>query len=311
MDVEPAIAVLLFLLLGTPLMLAIYVRYSSGLERLQRIDRNKEGKRKVPTSGGIFLLPVLCLTQALLLGNFGLALAFALLIAGLIGLIDDLKGTGVWIKVPLMMLPSLPFLLFHSLGKLSLPLPFFLNLFPLFLLLPLLSSFFSNAFNIISGYDGLSPGIALIQLGLLSALAFLNANFLLCTAGMLSLLSTTALFYLNSYPSKILPGNSGTFLLGTLIPFLFIYGGFWLPLIILFLPHIAEFLFKLRYKGKTEVFGVLKNGFITYQGKPKSIVHFLLRIRYWKEEEITYSLLAIEFLLALLSLTILETNAFI
>ncbi|MEM3494072.1 MAG: hypothetical protein QXD15_06925 [Thermoplasmata archaeon] len=302
---ELLIPVLLLLIFSTPVLLAVYIKISRKFHKLLRIDRNKVEKRGVPTAGGFFLLPVISCAPALLLGNFGISLALGVIVAGFIGLVDDLKGTGIWIKVPLMMVPSLPLIVFWAMGSYQVEVPWILAWVPFWLLLPLLTSFFSNGFNIISGYDGLSTGIGAIQIGTLGVLALLANDLVLASLALVCLLPVTTLLLFNWYPSKVFPGNSGTFIIGTVGPLLFIYGGFWLPLIILFLPHICEFLLKVRFRGKTEVFGEVDHaGSINYKGKPKSVVHLLLRRGRWMEVEVTEAFLSLEVMLALIAVAL-------
>ncbi|MCX8173042.1 MAG: hypothetical protein N3F63_00315 [Thermoplasmata archaeon] len=298
-------ALCLGLTFSTPFLLGVYIRNARKFPELLRVDRNKPERKAVPTGGGIFLLPAITCILATLLGNFGISLGLAILIAGFIGLIDDIKGTGIWVKVPLMMLPSIPLIVYCVSGNWTVSPPWILAVVPFVFLLPFITSFFSNAFNIISGYDGLSPGIGVVQLGTLASLAFLVNNMVMGSAALLCLLIAGILLLFNWYPSQVFPGNSGTFITGTLVPLLFIYGGFWLSLIILFIPHICEFLFKLRFRGKTEVFGVVdREGFITWRGKPKSIIHFLIGRGRLKEQDITMAFLGLEVLLATLALVL-------
>lgn len=302
------IAVLLIMMSSTPLLLAVYTKKARMFPNVLRADKNKLEKKTVPTSGGIFLLPAITCILATLLGEFGIALAFAVLIAGFIGLADDLKGTGIWIKVPLMMLPSLPLIIFWVAGEYKIDVPWFLTIFPFIFLLPFITSFFSNAFNIISGYDGLSTGIGAIHLGVLGVLSFVSNNMILCSVALLCLICVGTLLLFNWYPSLVFPGNSGTFIIGIFVPLLFIYGGFWFQLIILFLPHTCEFLLKLRFKGRTDVFGSLdSDGYITYMGKPKSIIHFLLRRGRWKELDVTITFLGLEGVLAVIAVALVFT----
>lgn len=294
-------AVLLAIIFSTPLLFTLYIKISIKFPQVLRNDRNKPEKKTVPTSGGFILLPTTTCIFVAFLGDLGISFALAVLIAGFIGLIDDIKGVGTWIKVPLMMLPSLPIIAFFSFGRCQIDIPWPLSIFPFVLLIPLITSFFSNAFNIISGYDGMSPGIGVIQLGALGTLAVLANNMVLSSVAMLCLLSIGTLLLFNWFPSRVFPGNSGTFIIGTLVALLFIYGGFWIPLIILFLPHILEFLLKIRFRGRTEVFGTVDEiGFITYHGRPKSVIHFLIMCGRWTEAEVSTAFLGLEVMLSLL-----------
>ncbi|MGC8913371.1 MAG: hypothetical protein ACP5JR_07860 [Thermoplasmata archaeon] len=284
----------------TPLLLLFFIQNACHTHLLIRIDRNKKNAPMVPTSSGIFLLPAVISFLPVFLGNFGSAIAIAVLIAGLIGLVDDLKGVGIWVKVPLMMLPSIPVILYLSIFENEISNPPFLAFVPIVFLAPFITSFFSNAFNILSGYDGLSTGIGVIQIGVLASLAFISGKIELLAASLLLLPPLSTIFIFNWFPAKLFPGNSGTFITGTLTALLFVYGNFWLALFVVFIPHIAEFVMKLRFRGNSEVFGTIdENGKITYSGKPKSIVHFLLLRRHWLEFEISSIFLCIEFVLGL------------
>jgi len=293
---------LLFTIFVTPGIILIYIKNTGKFSPLLRKDANKPEAHSVLTSTGIFMLPGMVYTLVFLLGELGLAISLGIFLAGVLGFIDDLKSVGVWTKIPLMCIPSIPVLAYCTLNGYS---PLIFSILPVIYILPLVTSFFSNAFNIVSGYDGMSMGTGIIQIGTLSVLAFLSQDYTLFTSSVLLMLIIGFVFHVNWYPAKAFPGNSGTFLVGTLIALLYCFSGFWIPLIILFAPHIAEFVMKIRFRGNTNVFGrVDALGNISYNGKPKSIIHFILRNRTLKEYQITQIMLICESVLGLLSILV-------
>lgn len=187
-------------------------------------DLHKPGKPRIPkTAGPAFMITLLTGLILSLINNMTLFACHVLaaMIAGLIGFYDDFKGLGAVWKVVLLTLPSLPVLL----GGAYVPRPYIplvgsLRIHIIYpLLLPLAYSVSANAYNMIDTHNGIAVTVALT-----SSIALLVSTVdrpqPLSEGFIFSLFVISFLIsYLpfNAYPSKIFNGNSGSFMLGSLV----------------------------------------------------------------------------------------------
>jgi UDP-N-acetylglucosamine--dolichyl-phosphate N-acetylglucosaminephosphotransferase len=177
------------------------------------------------------------------------ALFTATLIAGLIGLVDDVKRLKGYSKPLLLIFASLPILLLGA----YVPQPIFpiygksVRLFIVYPLLVLAAlPVTANTINTIDVLNGVvSSYVFIASIPLLVAFA-LRGDWIMFTAA-LPLLVSTAVFYLffHRYPSKIFPGDSGTLALGALYGALAICGRAEVVGVIALLPAILNSFFFL------------------------------------------------------------------
>jgi len=177
------------------------------------------------------------------------ALSSSLLIAGLIGLVDDVKRLRGYHKPLLLIFASLPILLLGA----YVPQPIFplygksVRLFIVYPLLVLAAlPVTANTINAIDVFNGVvSSFVFIASIPLLVAFA-LREDWIMFTAA-LPLLASTAIFYLffHRYPSKIFPGDSGTLALGALYGALAICGRAEVIGVIALLPAILNSFFFL------------------------------------------------------------------
>jgi UDP-GlcNAc:undecaprenyl-phosphate GlcNAc-1-phosphate transferase len=177
------------------------------------------------------------------------ALSQSLIIAGLIGLVDDVKRLKGFYKPLLLTFASLPILLLRA----YVPQPIFpiygksVRLFIVYPLLVLVAlPVTANTINTIDVFNGVVSGFLFIaSIPLLVAFA-LRGDWIMFIAA-LPLLASTAVFYLffHRYPSKIFPGDSGTLALGALYGALAICGRAEVVGVIALLPAILNSFFFL------------------------------------------------------------------
>ncbi len=293
------------------------------------LDLNKPNKPLLPSSGGI------CVAAGVIAGlltyvgiktfvyheqNLNLlAVVSSALIVAFVGLIDDLNvrskkvktnegydiriGVSRWIK-PLLTLPAAVPLMAISAGETVLALPFigpvnFGILYPL-LLVPIGMVGASNMINMLGGHNGLEAGMGLVYMSALGLYALLFGSvgsviFLITTGALLAFL-----FY-NWYPSKILPGDSLTYLLGALLVSGLVVGNLEKIGIMVMTPFFIQGLLKFysRYKlGRyaSDLGKVNRNGII----KPKydhgifSLTHLVMKIGNFTEKQIVIILILIQ-----------------
>ncbi len=101
----------------------------------------------------------------------------------------------------------------------------------------------------------------------------------------------------NWYPAKILPGDSLTYLLGSMVAAGVIVGNMERSGILVMSPFIIEFFLKLRVKFKATCLGKLReDGKLDppYGRKIYSWTHFLMNLRSMTEKQVTIALILIQ-----------------
>jgi len=294
-------------------------------------DQNKENKPLVTISGGLavfsgFFIGMMCfifsrfflseesvvinLTPQALLYLF--AGIITITIITLIGFLDDLvvtksrensKGLKQWQKPLLTLIAAVPLMVVGA-GTKTMGIPLFgeINfgiIYPL-IFIPLGVVFAANMVNLLAGFNGLEAGMGLIYMGMLGLYAFVNESYIGALLALMTFSSLLAFYIYNKSPAKIIPGDSGTYLLGAMIATIAILGNLEKAAIIISIPFIIEFFLKARSKFKAQTYGYYHNGKIRslHNKKIYSIPHILTRTGKFTEKEIVYFCLALEFIVA-------------
>ena len=285
-------------------------------------DHNKKKPITLPSGCGIGL--AFGLTCGFLTYVFGISFniygaitslndIFATIIAvfliAVVGLIDDInvkskavkttdmmdtrRGLKQWQKPVLTLIGAIPLMAVNA-GISVIRLPFLGSVnfgvaYPL-IIIPLAVIFASNSFNLLGGFDGIATGS-----GLIASLALLVYSLIYGTytgallSGVLfsALLAFTAF---NLYPSKLIPGDSFTYAVGTALVVTMILGNMEAFGIIVFMPWIIEFLLHLRRKFNVTDLGKLrKDGTFEppYGRKIYSWTHVIMNMKKAKEWEVS------------------------
>ncbi len=300
-------------------------------------DHNKKTKPTLPSSGGVavafgFTLGVLTYIFGSSFSFFNPAIAsleylFATLLSvmliAFVGFLDDInvkrdmvkttdmmdtrKGLKQWQKPLLTLIGAVPLIAINA-GVSIVRIPFigtvsFGVLYPL-VIIPLAVVFASNAFNLLGGFDGIAGGT-----GLVASLAMLVYSVVygspagaLITAALSASIAAFLLF--NIYPSKITPGDSFTYFVGTTLVVAMILGNMESFGIMVFMPWIIEFVLHARKKFKVTDLGKLRgDGTLEppYGKKIYSWTHVIMNLKRCKEWEVSMYMWLIEFGFVLLA----------
>jgi UDP-N-acetylglucosamine--dolichyl-phosphate N-acetylglucosaminephosphotransferase len=323
------IILLISILIAFSVTLSItpYFRRFLYLAGIVGLDLHKKDKPKLASSGGICvafgvlagLLSYIGL-QTFLSGSEGdlepmLAVTSSVLIVMFVGLLDDLNvksrrvktkegydirvGFPQWLK-PLLTLPAAVPLMAISAGVTHMSIPFvgrveFGILYPL-VLVPLGMVGASNVVNMLAGFNGLEAGMGIVYLLGLGAFALIHESI-----GSVILLITFAALIgfikFNWYPAKILPGDSLTYLLGSMVAAGVIVGNMEKSGILVMLLFIIEFFLKLRSRFRASCLGkVREDGKLDppYGGRVYSWTHILMNLRPMTEKQVTILLMLIQ-----------------
>ena len=201
-------------------LVPVAIRIAARRDIVDRPGGYKEQTSPVPYLGGVAILlsfvavvmgaalarpPVSGLAE--LATTLGLAVVLAL-----VGLVDDLRGLGPWVRLAVVVAASAVLLvtdvgvrLADSGGPID-------NL-----LTVLWVAGVTNAFNLLDNMDGLSAGIATIAATAFFVIAALNGQFLV--AALSAALAGCALGFLrhNFHPARIYMGDAGSLFLGFLL----------------------------------------------------------------------------------------------
>ena len=297
------------------------------------LDLQKKNRPKLPTSGGICvafgilsgLLSYIGLHTFVPDSEINviplLAVTSSILIVMFVGLLDDLNvkskevktkegydvrvGFPQWLK-PLLTLPAAIPLMAISAGETSMAIPFigrvhFGIFFPL-LFIPIGMVGASNAVNLLAGFNGLEAGMGIVYfLGLgMFSLQHNGAGSDVGNGSVVFLAAFAALvgfIRYNWHPAKILPGDSLTYLLGSMVAAGVIVGNMERSGILVMSPFIIEFVLKLRVKFKATCLGKLReDGKLDppYGRRIYSWTHFLMNLGSMTEKQITIILILIQ-----------------
>jgi len=203
-----------------------------------------------------------------------LAVLSTVLLAGLIGIVDDLlggcsksnpvttppEGMRQWVKALLPVFAALPLMAVRA-GHTFIRIPFvgtlnFWIFYPL-VLVPVGVTVVVNAVNMLAGFNGLEVGLGIVAIGSLSIIAAIlheTTALILLLSGLGALLG---IIYFNWYPARILVGDVGTLSIGAIIATAVIVGNFETAGVIVIIPYAIDFLFKAVHRFPTR-FGELR-----------------------------------------------------
>jgi len=292
------------------------------------IDQQKKDKPRVPTSGGIvvgggfiagmmvYIAANTFLLKADINVTFLLAATCSVLIGAMIGLLDDLHviskpranaegvieyrvGLKQWQKPILSILAAVPLMAVRA-GQTSLTLPFIGSInfgiwFPL-LLIPVAVICVTNAYNMLAGMNGLESGLGFVSFLALGIFIFLRGQIEGALIAFAAAFSLLAFLKFNSYPARILPGDSLTYFAGAAFVAAAIIGNVEKFAIIIFLPWIIEAFLKLFSRFKASSLGILQpDGTLTPgNGSIRSLTHLVMRSGRFTEKQVTAILIGFE-----------------
>jgi len=228
-------------------------------------DMNKPGNIMVAEAGGIW---------AIVAASFGLlslealytylegevyypaelyALVSLLLLASLLGFIDDIlgwkRGLPRWQRVAFMAPVSLPLVVIKAgQSTLSLPLLGTVDLgvaYPL-VAVPLGVLGAANAFNMVAGFNGLEAGMGLLLMLFTAAYASLKGLDLVLQASLVMAAALLGFLRYNWYPARVFPGNAFTYGVGAYYAALVILGNMEKYGLALFTLYFIKALLNLR-----------------------------------------------------------------
>jgi len=241
-----------FLVLVTYFAYQLLIKFAN---KVNLIDLpNSRSSHVLPTIRGFGI--VLCIGIGITLFVFNqdlfiehTSLLTAVLLVGILGLVDDVVGTNPFIKIAtLIMVYTFLYaegFLITNLGVfLGVSLNLNLTLAILFTVVAIVT--FTNAFNLIDGLDGLSGLIAIIIFLSFLVIGIKNNDQFLITIPILFITSLSVFIFYNWHPAKVFLGDSGSLMIGFTISLMAIRSLSYIePISILYITAvpIIDFLF--------------------------------------------------------------------
>ncbi len=223
-------------------------------------DLNKPGQPKVAEIGGLVTIAgfsvgiLLIITLKTFTDQFNvinlqylLAALSTVLIAVLIGVVDDFISLRQWVKAITPIFSALPLIAVKA-GDTSIGIPFLgqidVGIVYTLVLVPIGVTVAANGVNMLAGFNGLETGMGLVGMAALTIIALRlgeNTALVILLAALGALLAT--LRY-NWYPAKVFIGDAGTFSIGAIMATAVIIGNFELAGVIVMIPHAVDFFIK-------------------------------------------------------------------
>jgi UDP-N-acetylglucosamine--dolichyl-phosphate N-acetylglucosaminephosphotransferase len=221
------------------------------------IDVHKIEKPKIPAMCGISIIAGLAaglFSLELLMGYSPDIAAFlgTVVIAGAIGVVDDLRPLSSRLKPILTALAAVPILLLGTFN--AHPVFPLIGAFRLTILYPALILFAipvtANAVNMLDVFNGsLSGTLTIISLTLAAVLALSGETTTMCLA--LALSASLFAFYLfNRYPARVFGGDAGSLAAGAAIGALAVIGRIELVTVVALVPYIMNAFYGLASVGR-------------------------------------------------------------
>jgi len=161
-------------------------------------------------------------------------LAGVVILTGIFSLLDDVYQYGTVYKVAFPLLISSLF--YFEIG------------FPGVIYAIIFYVLITNLSNTLAGLNGVEVGLGAIITVFFAAFLFLKASLLLNP--LLILLAACLGFLMhNWYPSKVFPGDVGTYTIGSVLAGVGILSGYWYVLLLLFIPHYVDIALKFSSTG--------------------------------------------------------------
>jgi UDP-N-acetylglucosamine--dolichyl-phosphate N-acetylglucosaminephosphotransferase len=290
-------------------------------------DMNKYKKPLIAEGGGIaviagisisilvyiFFKSFILQTTTHLIETF--ALLLTMLFAALIGFTDNIlgwkKGLRPLPKALLTIPIAIPLIVINAGTSQMMGIEFGL-LYPL-IIVPIAVMITTNGFNLLAGYNGLEAGLGTVIFSALGIVAFMNGSTWLALIALIIVIALLSFLVFNRYPSKVFPGDTLTYGIGSLIACFAILGNMEKIVLILFIPFIIEGVLKLRSGIKAENFGIPKkdDSLELPYNKIYSLTHFaILFLKKIKpshkvyEKDVVASILLFEALIAIIAIII-------
>ncbi len=302
--------------IGTPVVANVMKRRGITGE-----DVHKLTKVRVPEMGGIAILLGLTtgtMATAILFPNSRpevIAFVGTVLIAGGIGVVDDVRPLGARVKPLLTAIACLPILILGTYDPFpNIPLIGTVRLTVLYpLLIPLAIAVTSNAVNMMDVMNGSMAGtVAIVAVAVMIVLLAAGDLHTASIAAAL-LAAMLAFYYFNRFPAKIFGGDTGSLAVGAALGALSILGRIETVMIVALIPQIMNAFYGLASVGglrerreiRQRPVRLLSDGSLeanTERGTPVTITRLILAAGPLSEKDIVRAMIGLTVVSSILAL---------
>lgn len=311
-------------------------------------DVHKKDKPKVAEMGGVGIVIVILIVLICCIfifpdywQHFTVA-SIVILLVGLIGIWDDIKALGAITKPFLLLIPSIPIIIWQLVANptfsddgllLFKPNPFLPLIGPVritviyWLLVPFAITVLANSTNMLDVMNGSTPITMMIvsATGIISTIVLFVknetkvANFPGIVVSVLLFACLFGFFWFNRYPAKIFCGDTGSLTIGAMAALMAIFGRVEIVILVAMMPQIMNSFqiihslrgFRERRQIKARPTKVLEDETIianTDEKAPLTLTRWLVAKQPMKEDEIVLSMGVLSFfsnILAILTMLLI------
>jgi UDP-N-acetylglucosamine--dolichyl-phosphate N-acetylglucosaminephosphotransferase len=178
-----------------------------------------------------------------------LATLSTVLIAVLIGIIDDYISLRQWVKAITPLFSALP-LMAVKVGDTTIGIPFMgqtdIGIIYSLVLVPIGVTVAANGVNMLAGFNGLEVGMGMVGMAALAVIALHLGEITALAILLAALGALLATLRYNWYPARVFIGDAGTFSIGAMMASAAIIGNFEMAGVILLIPYAIDFFIKAR-----------------------------------------------------------------
>ncbi len=293
------------------ILMPLWKRYARAKKWIGN-DIHKVTQPEVPESGGIVLTIAIVVGIILLwlfypqFANQAWIILLIVIIAAIIGFIDDRKRLSPFVKIVSVLVAGLPLLLAHffsliSLGSPVVPILGELQLTIIYpLIAPILIAISTNTVNMLEGYNGEGAGTCLI-VAIAMLIGGIIQNSAVAVIFIIPFIAATAGFLkFNKYPAQVFPGDIGTLTMGAMIGGVMILGGIEVATFCALLAHVLNsFYVIISIRGLRESHTIKKKDIVVLEdnriqasleeGSPVTLPRLLLAYGELTEPQLTHN----------------------
>ena len=244
----------------------------------------------------------------------GVAFIGTVLIAGAIGLLDDLRPLSARIKPLLAAVACIPILVLGTYDPIPL-IPFvgpvrLTIIYPL--MIPVALAVTSNAVNMMDVMNGAMPGTVSVIAVMITAILLISGNTATAALSAVLLAVLLAFYYFNRYPAKVFGGDTGSLAVGAALGALAIMGRIEIVVVVALIPQIMNAFYLLasvrglyeRREMSERPVRLLKNGRLqasSQKGAPITLARIILAAGPLGEKEIVRVMIFLTFISSILA----------
>lgn len=283
-------------------------------------DIHKSYETQIPEMGGLavlfgFSVGIFIAIPFISGGLVSLFAAFlTILLTGLMGICDDLFGIRQKLKALLPIFASIPLIAVQA-GEHFMIVPFvglvdFGLVYPL-IFIPIAITVLANASNMLGGYNGLEAGLGFITCSFIGIAGLIAGRPLIYVLMFAMAAACLGFLKYNKFPSRIFPGDAGTFIIGAAIASAVVAGNMEFVGVVASMPYIINGVitgFGVMRRKPIQKFSKVENGVLV--PPPRSCVSALYfeleRMFRLTEKKLVYAIWALGIIFGVLSLTIVQ-----